>query len=954
MTVELTDAGQIETLLRERVAQLESLSRLSEVVARAARVEDTYDAALDCVAETLSPDRASVLLFDDDGVIRFKAWRGLSDAYRRAAEGHSPWSPETTDPEPVLVADVVHEPALAALRPVVEAEGIRSLGFFPLVAGGRLLGKFMVYFDRPHAFTDAETRLAQAIGAHIAVEIARRRAEDELRLHAALLEAQSELATECILVVSPAGRIVSFNPAFAELWRLDAGFAPGRDDEEVRAAMRPLLVDPDRFFGDLADVGGRPAEERHDELVLADGRVIDRRSSPIGEAGGAALGRVWFFRDITAQRRSEQRAALLDDVGAILGSSLDYRATLRRLAELAVTLVADVCAVDLIEGGRLQRVAFASSHAREPGEAGDAQTVVETGEPALADGGSTMIVPLQARGRRFGAITFRAGEGGRRYGRADVEFAADLAARAALAADNGLVHEAEQRARDAAERLQAVTEALARVLSTTEIAETIVREGAAALGAAAGWIAAVDEDASMLRRLASLGYLPELEAAYSGLPLDLVNPTVDAVHGERAFWFESADQVAAAYPSLADDYRVTGFEAMAIVPLAVGGRATGVIALNFSQTRSFRAEEQRLLVALAAQCGQALERAALYTELHERADAASVLAHVGDGVFQLDLADRITLWNRGAEVITDISAIEAVGRHISEVFPGWDAIRDRISITDVPLAFGRREALPLQLAARELLVAISGVATGEGIVYAFRDVTESEKLEKARRDFLATASHELRTPLAGVFGATKTLLHRDLDEQTKRALLQVIDSESERLAGILDDILFASQLDADTIQLSIGRCDIPSLASDVIELQRARVPDGLTLRLEVPTDPPAARCDPEKVRQVIVNLIDNAIKYSPAGGEVTVSITADDDVVRLAVTDSGLGIAGSEHERVFEKFYRLDPELSRGVGGTGLGLYISRQFVERMDGRIWLESREGEGSTFYVELPRAA
>src|SRR5581483_10770101 len=149
LTVELTDAGQIETLLRERVAQLESLSRLSEVVARAARVEDTYDAALDCVAETLSPDRASVLLFDDDGVIRFKAWRGLSDAYRRAAEGHSPWSPETTDPEPVLVADVVHEPALAALRPVVEAEGIRSLGFFPLVAGSRLLGKFMVYFDRP-------------------------------------------------------------------------------------------------------------------------------------------------------------------------------------------------------------------------------------------------------------------------------------------------------------------------------------------------------------------------------------------------------------------------------------------------------------------------------------------------------------------------------------------------------------------------------------------------------------------------------------------------------------------------------------------------------------------------------------------------------------------------------------------------------------------------------------
>jgi signal transduction histidine kinase len=464
----------------------------------------------------------------------------------------------------------------------------------------------------------------------------------------------------------------------------------------------------------------------------------------------------------------------------------------------------------------------------------------------------------------------------------------------------------------------------------------------------------VDEEASMLRRLAALGYQPELEEAYSALPLDLVNPTVDAVRGERALWLESCEQVAAAYPSLADDYRATGFEAMAIVPLSVGGRATGVIALNFSETKSFRTDERRLLLALAGQCGQALERATLHAELQERADAASVLAHVGDGVFQLDHGDRITLWNRGAEVITDITESESVGRHIGEIFPGWDAIRDRISITDVPLAFGRREALPLQLVTRELMVAISGVATGEGIVYAFRDVTESEKLEKARRDFLATASHELRTPLAGMFGATKTLLHRELDEPTRQALLQVIDSESERLAGILDDMLFASQLDADTIQLSLGTCDVAALALEAVELQRARVPDGLTLRLDVPREPPAAACDSDKLRQVLLNLIDNAIKYSPAGGDVTVSIKVDDDVVRIAVADTGLGIAAAERERVFEKFYRLDPELSRGVGGTGLGLYISRQFVERMDGRIWVESREGKGSTFYVELPRAA
>src|SRR5262249_36496957 len=143
--------------------------------------DEVYAAALDCLADTLSPDRASVLLFDDDGVMRFKAWRGLSDGYRAATEGHTPWSRDTRDPVPVLVEDVAADPELAALRPTIEGEGIRSLGFFPLLTGGRLLGKFMVYFDAPHDFTPTEVRLASAIGTHIALEIGRRRAEDEVQ-----------------------------------------------------------------------------------------------------------------------------------------------------------------------------------------------------------------------------------------------------------------------------------------------------------------------------------------------------------------------------------------------------------------------------------------------------------------------------------------------------------------------------------------------------------------------------------------------------------------------------------------------------------------------------------------------------------------------------------------------------------------------------------------------------
>jgi signal transduction histidine kinase len=834
--VESATANTVEALLEERVDQLARLSALSTATARAASLEDAYEAALDCVADTLSPDRASVLLFDARGVMRWRAWRGLSAEYRQATEGHSPWTPQTPDPEPVLVPDVAAEPSLAELRPAIEREGIRSLGFFPLMDRGRLLGKFMVYFDEPHVFTPIEVRLAQAIGAHVSLEIAR---------------GQREAQTRFVIEASQA-----------------------------------------------------------------------------------------------------------------LGRSLDFRATLRQLAELSVPFLADACAIHVAGPNGLRLVALANDDATDAGRitalgAAAARAVVESGEPTLydddADGParSVMIVPLRAHGRTLGAISFVATGGHRRYGDADLDFAADLARRAALAADNGLLHEAEQRARHTAERLQDVSEALAGTLTVEEVVEVLVREGSRALGAAAGWLGELDEEARELRRLGAIGYDPQLDEAYSRLPVDLDNPTVHAALENRALWFASAAEVASAYPSLAKDYAASGSEAMAVVPLVVAGRSTGVIALTFRERRTFREDERRLLAGLAAQCGQALERARLYAELQERADAASALAHVEDGVFQLDEDDRVTLWNRGAAVITGIDANDALRRPIGELIGDWDQIKGRINVTDVPRAVGRRDAVPAQVGDRELWLVISGVVAGDSVVYAFRDVTESEHLEKARRDFLATASHELRTPLAGVFGATKTLLHRDLDDESRKALLEVIDTQTGRLARILDELLFASRLDAGKMDLELQGCALGPLVEEVANLERPRLPASISLVVDTSVEVPNVRCDPHRLRQALLNLLDNAIKYSPDGGTIAVSVRPTDDAVRVSVADEGLGIPPAERDRVFEKFYRLDPGLTRGVGGTGLGLYISRQSIEQMNGRVWVDPGDGPGTTFHVELPLA-
>src|SRR5262249_6791246 len=138
-----------------------------------------------------------------------------------------------------------------------------------------------------------------------------------------------------------------------------------------------------------------------------------------------------------------------------------------------------------------------------------------------------------------------------------------------------------------------------------------------------------------------------------------------------------------------------------------------------------------------------------------------------------------------------------------------------------------------------------------------------------------------------------------------------------------------------------------------IEAARTRLPETIALELEAGPDVPAVAADPGQLRQVLANLIDNAIKYSPDGGRIAVRLEPQGSHLRFAVADQGLGIPAGEERRIFEKFYRLDPDMTRGIGGTGLGLYICRELVRRVDGRIWVESPDGHGSTFFVEVPLA-
>lgn len=231
------------------------------------------------------------------------------------------------------------------------------------------------------------------------------------------------------------------------------------------------------------------------------------------------------------------------------------------------------------------------------------------------------------------------------------------------------------------------------------------------------------------------------------------------------------------------------------------------------------------------------------------------------------------------------------------------------------------------------------------------------EVERVRNNFLNTVSHELRTPLAGIYGAALTLVRSDLDltREAREPLLAMLVEQTERLNRITETILLASKIDSDELATELSAVDPLEFAIEVAERLYERGDRDVVVRAAgsaeelrpLPTDR-------GKLAHVLTHLLENAIRFSPDGGPIEVLVAGTPASVRFRVEDHGFGIPVQEQDRIFEKFYRVDPELKSGIGGTGLGLYICRRLTEQLGGQIWVTSCEGEGARFFVEIPRSA
>ncbi|MGH3007842.1 MAG: ATP-binding protein [Gaiellaceae bacterium] len=543
-----------------------------------------------------------------------------------------------------------------------------------------------------------------------------------------------------------------------------------------------------------------------------------------------------------------------------------------------------------------------------------------------------------------------------------------LARQAALALERARVAEAERSLRD---RISFVDEATALLTSSLDLDETLSRLTSLAVPGLADWcsISVLAEETGVIEPVVVAHQDPdrkrwaeEMQTRTRPVRIDdEFDLTAQVVRtGEPVFLREVPqellDEAVARDPEAARALEVISVRSAITLPLRAGERRLGALTL-VAEERAFTDADFELAQQLSARAAIALENARLYRESERRADAALALAYVGDGVVLLDELGRVRFWNAAATAITGFRAEDAVGRNASEVLPAWDELTAHAELGDAAAAPARVRpvTVPVATPGGDRWISVVGVAFDEGVVYALRDVTDERALERARSDFVATASHELRTPLAAVYGAARTLRRTDIELPAfqRDRFLEIIETETERLTAIVSQILLAGQLEEGRVDLATGATDLRTLAESVLTSTRIRTPEEVELTLDQDGDAVIALADEDKLRQVLVNLLDNAVKYSPDGGEVTVELSSAPGLVTLTVRDGGLGIPAGEHERIFEKFYRLDPALTRGVGGSGLGLYISRELVSRMGGRLSVRSRPGEGAAFTVELPAA-
>jgi PAS domain S-box-containing protein len=708
------------------------------------------------------------------------------------------------------------------------------------------------------------------------------------------------------------------------------------------------------------------------------GRPFGPRDADILEAfaGLASLA----LRNAETFTRSSRQARVQRGfyrIASVLGQSLSRAATLEAIAQAAAEALGGSSAAVLVSHGNrlalagrfelserftallgegveegdgpLARAAAQSRVIAAPTLVDDDRLPKEWRKAAEADGYRALLaVPVSVPRSDPGGLVAVLFADERVFTDDDLELARHLADATRGALERSELFEAERSARALAQQLTRTGRLLTTELDPAAVLDEVVQQAPELVNADACAIRVLEDDELVVSAAVGAG-ADEAAGSRSRASAWLSG---DVVQSRAPVALENAG--AESRLRELDPMLLAGNSSYLGVPLTgPDGAPLGVLAVYCVEPRPWREEEIDAMLALAASTSAALSNAELYQRVAlEKERSFAILANIADGIVAVDREGMVVLWNEAAAKITGVAAADALGR------PPVDVLQRTLeSDADVPVGdrlvsiMRGREEVWLSVTEAVMRDPAGAVA---GRIFAFRDISSDRLVEQMKSDFVSTVSHELRTPLTSIYGFAETLLRQDVmfGESERQTFLGYIASESQRLTGIVDALLNVARLDTGDLQVNLAPTDVRRVVDEVVQSVQDATVEGQQLVVDLPPEPLAANADRDKLRQVFSILLDNALKYSRNGGTVTVGVEQKDDRVEVSVADEGIGIPQAEQEQIFRKFYRgADADQRVGSGGSGLGLFIARGLVTAMGGRIWVESREGEGSTFAFELP---
>jgi PAS domain S-box-containing protein len=831
-------------------------------------------------------------------------------------------------------------------------------------------------------------RAAQVLSGELDLGAVLQRLADQL---AELLDAD---ASDCFLLDHDTGmlRCAAVHGLDSSLLGFEFPFGRGLAGQSIREG-KPLI---ESGYGEIPEPVPHPAYDGFTDVITAPMRWSDEVQGVLGV--GRRGGRRFVERDADvleafaglaslALRNAEtytqsSRQARIQRgfyrIASVLGQSLSRSATLEAVAQAATEALGGASAAVLVpSGGRLEplgvyelpasltvllaggvdesegpllRAAGQGRIVAAPALAEDERVPAEWRAAAAEHGYAALLsVPVEApRGAGRGVVLIFFAEH-RSFTDDDLELAWHLADATRAALERSELFEAERSARALAQQLSRTGRLLTSELDPAAVLEEVVQQAPELVNAEAAAFRLLEDDDLVVTAA---------EGAGAEESLGTRSPAGAWLSGDV---IQSSAPVA--LPDAGDDARLRALDPM----LAAGRRAylgvpvagpegapVGVLSVYATHGREWREEEVEALLALAGSTSAALANAELYQRVAvEKERSVAILANIADGIVAVDRDGEVVLWNAAAERITGVPADAALGRTPGEVLQRNLEAEDGAPAGDrlVPIMRGREEVF---LSVTEAVMRDPTGAVA-GRIFAFRDISGDRLVEQVKSDFVSTVSHELRTPLTSIYGFAETLLRQDVmfGEDERKTFLGYVASESQRLTSIVDTLLNVARLDTGDLQVNLAETDVRDVVGQVLEQTEAGA-NGHRFVVDLPDEPLAARADPEKLRQVFAILLDNALRYSPEGGTVTVGAARRRDTVEVSIADEGIGIPQADQEQIFRKFYRgSEAELRAGAGGTGLGLFIARGLVTAMGGRIWVTSREGEGSRFSFELPAA-